>query len=126
MPFGSVDLDVSGLNVVTLFEDPDYTAFVFSSLLTISGTGLAFREYGWMISTRLPAMPSGLGSPKKSVFQMLYRQTPQTRTGVPFPNESVMAKVQVCVMKSQNDKMRTCFTHLQNAMMSTFSEGESL
>lgn len=127
VPNGSTELDMHSLSVVTKFEDPDLIAFVFSSLMTVSGmSGFALREYGWMITSRDSSIPSNPGSPQTSVFQSLYRQTPTTQTGVPFPRESPMAQIQECMMKSQNERMRVCVSQFQNALLSEFSEGVSL
>lgn len=125
--YGSTELEVNGLSVVTKFEDPDYIAFVFSSVLTISGIpDLVLREHGWMIATANPLVPPGPGSHRKSVFQTMYRQIPETRTGVAFAKDSPTARVQECVMKAQNDRMRACVSMLQNTLLSELSEGVAL
>lgn len=108
------DIHVDSLSAIRRFEEPQRIVLAYTTLLAPLGTGLLFRENGWLIITRPTAAES---SP--ALLQSCHRLYLQKRDSS-SRSASEIAYLHNFFLNTQGESVRAQHLHVQSMLLRQF------
>lgn len=109
---GEVTMD--GMSAVHRFVEPNRIVLAYTSLLVPRGSGLLFRENGWLILSHAHAAECTVAP---TVFQTFYRLYVERQDANDAGMSIATANLCDFVMNAQSDKMRNYQLMIQNMLL---------
>lgn len=109
------DIHVDGVSAIRRFVSQSQTVITYTSLLAPLGSGLLFREAGWLVISDSSGSPSS--SP--TLFQTSYRlHLEKSDSGAALSPKT--AYLHKCMMNAQSEKMRAYQLKIQDMLLHEF------
>lgn len=108
------EVAINGISAVHRFVEPNRIVLVYTSLLVPKGSGLLFRENGWLILSHAHAAGCAVAP---TVFQTFYRLHVERQDTNNAGMSIATANLCDFFMNAQSDKMRNYQLMIQNMLL---------